>query len=139
MPSLPSRGKDLLIALENVHKSAIKLSMESLILLDFVNLCQMFREGLFCLSHTFFDLLNQTMFFLCFWLARVVCCLMTFLSLRKVFIHHCLLHGCAKLQNNFLNLIPDFRTITPILNLIMFCINSNMFTEVSSYEIPFSL
>ena len=47
MPSLPSRGKYLVIALENVHKSVIKLSMESLILLDFVNLCQMFREGFF--------------------------------------------------------------------------------------------
>lgn len=42
----PSRNENLEILLENVNKSHIELSVESIILLNFVNLSEIFCEGL---------------------------------------------------------------------------------------------
>ena len=44
--SLPSRNKSLEIVIENLKKSAIELSIESLILFNFVNLYKIFCGGL---------------------------------------------------------------------------------------------
>ena len=46
-PSLSLRNKNQKVTLENLNKSAIEISIESAILLNLVNLCKIFCEGLF--------------------------------------------------------------------------------------------
>ena len=61
MPSLPSRNKNLTVAPENSNKSVVELTIESPMILDFVNLWQIFCDK-YCrlnMSRLYFNMIKM--------------------------------------------------------------------------------